>query len=334
MNAWWAKSEQQWTTKTFHILDQCEINDSRSSRGQRQFLNSVIYWNETVFHSFAAGNLRDLDYRLYLRLEYATSKRMFRFLDKRLYRRREMSFPLKDFAFAHIGLSRGYAKNVGKIKEKLRPAIRELVAAGFLEPMAEDERFFNEDSEWKVVFRRAGADLAIPREDRSADLVAWELIDRGVSPGSARQLAENFPAETIRAQVDAFDWLVEKKDKRVSKSPSGYLVKAIQEGYAIPKGCLSRVDREADRKAIEAKADGANAQKAEKASKNAERRAILAHWEGLNAENRGTTLVDLALEAAPPESREFYEAQPKYSSLRKLALVTIRDDYIRTIIGR
>ncbi len=29
-NAWWVKSEQRWTSKVFHILDECEINDSRS----------------------------------------------------------------------------------------------------------------------------------------------------------------------------------------------------------------------------------------------------------------------------------------------------------------
>ena len=332
-NAWWVKSEQRWTSKVFHILDECEINDSRSSKGQRQFLTSEIHWNETVFNSFASGNLKDLDYRLYLGLEYATSKRMFRFLDKRLYRKTEMTFDLKDFAFAHIGLSRGYEKNAGKIKEKLRPAIKELIEAGFLEPMGDEERFVNDDSEWKVVFRRAGLDSTITREDESAGLIVQELIERDVSPGTARQLAENFPAETVRAQVDAFDWLVEKKDKRVSKSPSGYLVKSIQDGYAIPKGSISRIDREADRKVIEARADDANARKAAKAEKEAERRAILAHWEGLNADQRDQS-VDLALEAAPPESREFYEAQPRYSSLRKLALVTIRDDYIRTIIGR
>ena len=215
-----------------------------------------------------------------------------------------MTFELKDFAFAHIGLSQSYEKNVGKIKEKLRPAIRELIEAGFLEPMAEE-----------AIFKEERVEGRLPREAGSGHRQEEQLATsspRNSSVAShaitARELA-GLPRRD-NPKLEALDWRVEKRDKRVSKSPSGYLVKAIQEGYAIPKGCLSRVDREAARKAIEAKTDGAKAQKAEKAGKNAERQAILAHWEGLNAEQRDR-LVNLALEAAPPESRECYEAQPE-----------------------
>ena len=40
-----------------------------------------------IFQSFQSGNLKQLDLEFYLRLRLPTTKRMFRFLDKRFYRR-------------------------------------------------------------------------------------------------------------------------------------------------------------------------------------------------------------------------------------------------------
>jgi hypothetical protein len=42
----------------------------------------------------------------------------------------ECEFDLRGFAFGHIGLSRNYTD--AKIKEKLRPALEELKAIGFI----------------------------------------------------------------------------------------------------------------------------------------------------------------------------------------------------------
>jgi hypothetical protein len=36
---------------------------------------------------------------------------MFRYLDKHFHMKSEWAFDLKEFAFAHIGLSQNYAKN-------------------------------------------------------------------------------------------------------------------------------------------------------------------------------------------------------------------------------
>lgn len=293
-NAWWVKSEQRWTSKVFHILNQCEISDSRSSRGQREFLASEIHWNETVFHSFAAGNLKDLDYRLYLQLEYATSKRMFRFLDKRLYRKSEMTFALKDLAFAHIGLSPAYARNVGKIKKKLRPAIRELIEAGFLEPMEDEERYVKEGAGWKVVFRRAGQGAAASAEAEAAaesepPAVGW-LVERGVTPATARELARDFAADLITAKVEVFDWMMAKNDRRASKNPPGYLAKSIRDDFAVPKGFRSPAQLEADRQTAEEASRREEALRAEARARadrqDAEDATVEAHLAGLGPAGR------------------------------------------------
>ena len=51
---------------------------------------------------------------------------------------------------------------------------------------------------------------------------------------------QQHPAEIIQAKMEVFDWLREKKDKRVAKSPAGYLVKSINDDYAAPKGFRPR----------------------------------------------------------------------------------------------
>jgi hypothetical protein len=289
-NAWWVKSEQRWTSKVFHILDECEINDSRSSKGQREFLTSEIHWNETVFNSFVSGNIKDLDYRLYLKLEFTTSKRMFRFLDKRLYRKSEMTFDLKDFAFAHIGLSQSYAKNVAKIKEKLRPAIKELIEAGFLEPMGDEEQYVKEGGEWKVVFRRKTAELPGQEVTEPEHPLVQALSGRGVTLVTARELVKSLTPEAIAEKLEVFDWMIAKKDRRVSRNPAGYLARSIRDDFAAPKGFESRAQAEARRLAAEEAerelAAGRLDARSRDAKEKAEKAAVDAHLTNLTPEER------------------------------------------------
>ena len=329
-NAWWVKSEQRWTSKVFHILDECEINDSRSSKGQRGLLTSEIHWNETVFSSFAAGNIKDLDYRLYLKLEYTTSKRMFRFLDKRLYRKTEMTFGLKDFAFAHIGLSPSYAKNVAKIKEKLRPAIKELSDLGFLEPMTEDERYVKEGGDWKVIFRRVKgslgpgeevADVTPPLPPPELPLVQ-ELIDRGVTQATARTLVRDFPAAVIIAKREVFDWLVAKGDRRVSLNPAGYLAKSIVDDFAPPRGFKTQAQLAIEReKALQAAQE-----------RSAERSRVR---QSQAADNAANAKVDAFLAKLAPGRRTELEAEAIAGSElnAKLFRAVIIRDHVRKLLG-
>ena len=64
---------------------------------------------------------------------------------------------------------------------------------------------------------------------------------------------QRHPAELIQLKIDVFDWLLEKQDKRVGKSPAGYLVKSIDDDYAAPKGFLSKAERQQHEEARQAK---------------------------------------------------------------------------------
>ena len=132
-NAWWDNEGRRWTSGGFHIIDSFRISDGRTSNGQGQLFRSQVTWGSEFFKSCQAGYLKSLDYDLYIRLKYHPSKRMYRFLDKRFYRRAEWTFELRDFAIEHVGLSRDY-QDAGKIKEKLQLGIEELERIGFLSP--------------------------------------------------------------------------------------------------------------------------------------------------------------------------------------------------------
>ena len=92
-----------------------------------------------IFQSFQSGNLKQLDLEFYLRLRLPTTKRMFRFLDKRFYRRTRLDFDLRTLACEHIGMSRSYAPT--ELKRRLKPALEELEQLGFLEPLDAEERY-------------------------------------------------------------------------------------------------------------------------------------------------------------------------------------------------
>lgn len=240
-NAWRDKASGVWIDAAFHFLD--EVLWSRRSRRAARIGNgserrgSSFTWNEIVFRSFQAGNLKPLDFALYRALRTAVAKRMYRFLDKRFYLRRRWEFDLRTFACEHVGLSRNY--DAAQLKRRLNAAFAELERVGFLAPPAGGERYRAiRRGEWKVICVRQPRPAATGAATASATASATELVaalvHRGLSPPSARQLTVSFAAERIRGQLAVFDWLVGRRDARVSRNPAGWLRRAIEHDFSPP----------------------------------------------------------------------------------------------------
>ena len=143
-NAWWDKLRKRWVDAHFHLLDNLTLYH-RSKRGERlaksdnDKLLSSFTWNEIIFRSFQAGNLKSIDLEFYRNLKSAVTKRIYRFLDKHFYFSGERRYNLAHFSREHIGLSRNY--DTAQLKRRLTPAIKELEDAGYLEPLPVGERF-------------------------------------------------------------------------------------------------------------------------------------------------------------------------------------------------
>ncbi len=120
----------------FSILNDFALNDEprgRKSKVQTVMPLSWFEWNRVLFESFLAGNVRSLALEFVLSLDLPTTRRLFRFLDMMRgsgpYYNREFAigiFKLRD----RLGMT-GY-KYASKIKEKLQPALDELIGRDYL----------------------------------------------------------------------------------------------------------------------------------------------------------------------------------------------------------
>jgi len=239
-NAWWDKSKQSRVHESFHILERVSLYDRRR-RLQRGAADepplSMFCWNEVVFRSFQSGYLKRIDMELYRRLESPVAKRLYRLLDKRFYHKKSWQFDLRELACEHVGLSRSY--DAAGLKRKLRPAIAELEAAGYLEPMDPKRRFSKIGrGKWQVGFARekAGGPEQKPRDARTE--LENALVERGVNPVTAGRLVAAGCPDRIRKHVEVFDWLLTQENQAAPNNPAGYLVQSIRDNYEIPERFL------------------------------------------------------------------------------------------------
>jgi Replication initiator protein A len=284
-NAWWDNLAKSWVDEQFHVLDNVTLYDrerwrtsSRSGKtvkGDRSGAKadkpplplSSFRWNEVIFQSFQSGNLKQLDLEFYLKLRLPTTKRMYRFLDKRFYRRSRLDFDLRTLACEHIGLSRSYAPT--ELKRRLKPALEEMEQLGFLEPLGPEERYsYVKRGCWRIIFirgRQATAEVQDPtvrHEQQPAELTEF-LKARGITAKTAQELVETHSPDRIRTKIKVFDWLLRNEDKRVGKNPAGYLVASIRSDYQAP------VDYQAQVSGAKSAAEEAQRRKADS------RRAVL-----------------------------------------------------------
>jgi hypothetical protein len=332
-NAWRDNRTKTWKSVGFHIIDKYELNDSRMIGDQLDLLPSFIVWGEDIFESFQAGYLKPLDYDLCMGLRNSTAKRMYRFLDKRFHHKSDWTFDLKDLSHEHIGLSRTY-EGIAQLKRKLEPAIAELEAVGFLLPLPDFDRFPRNGRTCKVrLIQKSPASTFLPTAANDPEplppLVA-ELVNRGVTEVTATDLVKRHQAEAIERQIDVFDWMRVKHDKRIAKSPAGYLVKSIDTGYKEPAGYTSKAERErlaeAASQAEHKVAAKRRQEQEEEAREQAERKAVHNYWESLTPEQQAE------LQATADASVDPEQLAEETGPLKSFGQMIRRHDHIRQLL--
>ena len=316
---WWDNKRHKYVSAKMHILESVVVADAEA-RGDRDELPlSTFTWNQTFIESCQNDNLRSLDLDTYRILKSSLSKRLYRFLGKRFYKQSVWTFDLKELAFERIGISRNYA-DAGKIKEKLKPALEELEAIGFLEPLDRGTRYQKiQKGQWSIrLSQKTRAVVAAPEievAEPPVHPIVAELLMRGVTQRSAEALAAEFPAEAIGLKIEQFDFLNSRNDPKVSKSPSGYLVSSIRSDYAAPKGFVSRAEQDRRLEVKDAKARVAAEERRRKAeadaNDNAEQAALDARIQAMPPAER-QALEESALQAAGPEACETYQTLRRF----------------------
>ena len=320
-NAWRA-DKARWVDVSLHFLEQVEFyrpgqNGVLAGNGY-----SVFKWNDIVFKNFREGNLKELDFQLYRTLEGAIAKRLYRFLDKRFFMRRELTFDLEAFACEKIGLSRPVKVNpagrattdVGQIKRRFLPAIQELEEVGFIQPLSAERRFTkNGVGKWEVHFARPVPPAPGPApvleqgafglEVEEVTPLEGRLVGHGVARAQARKLAVEFPNESVQTQLDALEFLLTKGGGLAPSNRAGWLIKAVTENYSVPPGFkprpqLAQEARQRAEKAL-AREDQARLKQAEQEARRAHDDA---RWK------RDQTRIHQHLASLTPEGRDELEA--------------------------
>jgi Replication initiator protein A len=294
--SWYDNHKKCRIDAVFHILNSVVVYErevqSGTEDGQSDSLaRSRFTWGDDFFKSCQQNYLKGLDLDVYFSLGTPATKQLYRFLDKHFYGSKTLTYDLRDLAVGHVGLSAKYT--LPRIKEKFAKYLEELERIGFIEPATKEERYTKTGhGQWEITFSKKDREQRLLFEvvSEPETPLVQQLIDRGVTPVTVRELARDFPAEKVALKLEVFDWLMAKKDKRVSKNPPGYLAKSIREDFKPPQGFKTKVQLEAERLEAEraeqelaAKRTHARASEARSESENA---AVDAYLAGLDAPQR------------------------------------------------
>jgi hypothetical protein len=132
---WNARQKMPYVAIGFGLIEDYAIdNETKGRKSTDAVPNSWFTWNEVLFESFLAGNVRALALDFALSLKLPTTRRLFRYLDMM---RGATTPPRREFAIGLFKLSEklGMTKyrHVSTIKQRLAPAIEELTSRHYLE---------------------------------------------------------------------------------------------------------------------------------------------------------------------------------------------------------
>jgi plasmid replication initiation protein len=254
-NAFYDNEAKSHSTRNFGIIDGYEINDGRDNPKPSFFM-----WSEEIFRSFQVGFIKKLDLDFYLGLKSAVTKRLYRYLDKHFWYKAKVQMNLFVLAHEKIGISRNY-QYASSIRQQLDPAIEELIERGMLgrceyvgkgknseivlyaaKGAARALQTGAEAQPPAALFPQSGApaaavygdDAALLRTRLSAALVQRGLQERQVN----RLLAGLSPAllGKVGKIIEHYDRLLAAKSHLISRSPVGFLYRAVQhpEAYVLP----------------------------------------------------------------------------------------------------
>jgi hypothetical protein len=159
------------------------------------------------------------------------------------------------------------------------------------------------------------------------------LVTRGVAAGAAAEVCASISAKTIQAKINIFDWLVRRRDPRISRNPAGFLISSIRNEYASPKDFPTQAESTRRESAeVPRYHEAANRQKSSENNENAEsrkRRQISRQfWQSLSPEEKANAQSE-AIATARPLERKLLESGGAFAGP---ALTTILDAYALKVI--
>jgi len=174
-------------------------------------------------------------------------------------------------------------------------------------------------AEYRAFTKRGGPNvleiepLDITPQLPPSEQATLELVQRGVTEAVAQELVRDYPGDKIITQIERVDWLIEKKPEKIAE-PAAYLVQAIKNDYAAPKGFVSKAERQRRQEAKQAKEREAAEERLrhqqEQEREQAARQQADHYWESLSTEEQ-SRLQAQALANADDTVRDTYETMKR-----------------------
>lgn len=217
-NAFYSKDTDSYVTDSFALWS-VRFSDTSGTRGK-------VSRHSLTFHQLFVNNwlsqyLKGLDTKLYWSLSGAIAKRLYRLIDQRRGQERVWSENIVELG--ELIPVRG-SKQKSRVMDRLKSAHKELIQVGFLEGVEREGdlvRYFIREE--------------FARQQRSRDVfsdpgqaIALELLlGERVRGDVARELVLEYGAERCIRYAKALPY------QKIERSRSGWLIRAIKEGYEL-----------------------------------------------------------------------------------------------------
>ena len=323
-NAFWDATIKSFRTVGFGILDNYDVVAERGGRKKKdgsetERPESFFRWNDVVFGSVQAGYIRALDLDFALSLKGDLALRLFRYLDKKAYDgRKTFEIELEVLCERHLGMKPMQYDSTRRAR--LKSAHDELLRRDFLRSLSFEPMKTRKAEKVCYVFTPrnsrsieatekkaeqsslpeipnspqqtvlAGALQNVATMDGDGALIE-RMMEIGVSPDVARQLAATTTRNDLKAQLDCLS-------DRKATDPAAVLVKSIREKWSFPQAYTARLEaaeraekaREAQEANQKQKSLQEEAQRAEDAKLKQEAEHLDAIYFGLD--ERGQNRID------------------------------------------
>lgn len=252
--SFWDNKGKCYASHQFSLIDSLSLYRRELKSHDQPFISQVTF-NEWIFDSFKSGFLKTLDLNLYLALKSPLARKLFRLLDKKLYRAETFEIELMRLA-SRLALTDNAYPSIVK-KQLDRSAHPELEACGFLKSV----RYIKRGNSTVIQYQMAPKTnwrlpTLEPRAANQDDPLVAELVTRGITRDVARGLLAAQGEKIVADQLEVFDYLKSTKTSAEFSNPAGFLRASIEKNYAAPAGYISRAERQRlkDAKAAEQRA--------------------------------------------------------------------------------
>lgn len=285
--SFWDHKGKCYASHQFSLIDSLSLYRRELKSHDQPFISQVTF-NEWIFDSFKSGFLKTLDLNLYLALKSPLARKLFRLLDKKLYRGETFEMELMRLANRLALTDNAYPSIVKKQLD--RSAHPELEACGFLKSVRYIKRGNSTVIQYQMAPKTNWRLPAVePRAVPQDDPLISELVARGLTRDVARTLLETSGPKVVADQLEVFDYLKSSKTSAELSNPAGFLRASIEKNYAAPAGYISRAERQRLKDAKAAEQRARIEHEAADAQANKEREAAFQQlWSGLSESDKET----------------------------------------------